>query len=145
MKTQATYDDANLILRLYELRREAKLRQARDWFVKSFKASTLDEFNTICPPGSEENAYFRMVVGYWDMAASFITGGVLNEELFFQSSGELLLVWEKIKDVLPHAREFNKNPMALKSLELVANSFMNWLDRQAPEAYAAFAARVRSL
>src|SRR5258708_2817486 len=86
----ATYEDANLLLRLYELRREDKLRQARDWFTKKFKVSTLEEFQKLCPQGSEEHAYFRMVTSYWDMAASFVTGGVLHEELFMQNSREIL-------------------------------------------------------
>jgi hypothetical protein len=145
METRATYDDVNLILRLYELRREEKMRQARDWFVKSFKARTLDEFNTICPPGSEENAYFRMVTSYWEMVASFITSGVLNQELFFQSGGELLFAWEKIRDLVPQVREAFKSPHIYKNLETVANSYITWMSAQAPEAYAAFSARVRSL
>jgi hypothetical protein len=145
MKKPATYDDVNLILRLYELRREEKMRQARNWFVMSFKARTMDEFNAICPPGSEENAYFRMVTSYWDMAASFITGGVLNEDLFFQSGGELLFVWEKVRDLAPPIRDLTKNPLAWKNLETVAVAFIERMNSQAPEAYATFSARVRSL
>ena len=99
----ATFDDVNLILRLYELRRDEKMRQAREWFSKSFTAHSLDEFNSVCPPGSEQNVWFRMVVSYWEMVASFITGGVLNQELFFQSGHELLMVWEKIRDAVPQA------------------------------------------
>ena len=82
----ATYDDANLLLRLYELRREEKLRQARDWFNKNFHANTVDEFLRFCPVGSQENAYYRMVTSYWDMAASFVTNGVLHRDLFVQNS-----------------------------------------------------------
>src|SRR5579872_3525093 len=86
----ATYEDANLLLRLYDLRREEKLRAARDWFAKNFHAGTMEETQKLCPFGSEENTYFRMVVGYWDMAASFVTAGVLHQELFAQNSRELL-------------------------------------------------------
>jgi hypothetical protein len=78
----ATYEDANLLLRLYELRREDKMRQARDWFNKNFHANNLEELSKICPLGSQEHAYFRMVSSYWDMAASFVTSGVLQRELF---------------------------------------------------------------
>src|SRR6185503_15409828 len=90
MANQATYDDANFILRLYELRREEKLRLARDWFGANFKASTMEELQKIALQGSKENTYMRMVVSYWEMAAGFVTAGVLNKELFFQSSGEML-------------------------------------------------------
>ena len=96
----ATYEDANLLLCLFELRREEKLRQARAWFTKNFHAHTLEEFQTLCPMGSEENAYYRMVSGYWDMAASFVTSGVLHQGLFSQNSRELLFVWERIRDVV---------------------------------------------
>ena len=89
----ATYDDANLLLRLYELRREDKMRQARDWFFKNFHANNLEELSKICPLGSPEHAFFRMMSSYWEMAASFVTSGVLQRELFMQNSRELLFVW----------------------------------------------------
>ena len=144
METQATYDDVNLILRLYELRREDKMRQARNWFANSFTARTLDELNALCPPGSEPNAYFRMVISYWDMAASFITSGVLNERLFFQSGRELLFVWEKVRDIVPQVRAAHKDDFILKNLETVANSFIKWMEGQAPEAYNAYKNRLRA-
>jgi hypothetical protein len=145
MATHATYDDVNLILRLYELRREEKIRQARNWFVTSFKAHSLEELNRLCPPGSEENAYFRMLMSYWDMAASFVTAEVLNEELFFQNGRELLFIWERIRDLVPLIRSNTKDPTFLRNLETVAKSFGNWLQGQSPEAYAAFSARVRGV
>jgi hypothetical protein len=145
MKTKPTYDDVNLILRLYELRREAKMRQARKWFAEFFTARTLEEFNALCPMGSEESAYFRMVVTYWDMVASFITSGVLHQELFFQSGGELLFVWERVRDLVPASREANKSPHLLKNLETVANSYIEWMNSQSPEGYAAFQARIRAM
>ena len=145
MAIHATYDDVNLILRLYELRREEKVRQARNWFATSFKAHSLEELNRLCPPGSEENAYFRMLLSYWDMAASFITAEVLNQELFFQNCRELLFVWERICDLVPLIRSNTKDPTFLRNLETVANSFGNWLKSQSPEAYAAFSARVRGI
>jgi len=145
METHATYDDVNLVLRLYDLRRESRMRKARDWFATSFKARTKDEFDALCPAGSEENTYFRMVVSYWEMAASFISSQVLNQELFFQSGRELLFVWEKVRDLAPQVREATKDPSFLRNLESVANSYIQWLNKQSPEAYAAFTARVRGM
>src|ERR1043166_838448 len=81
----ATYDDANLILKLYDMRREPRLRDARKWFAASFKVKSFDELMTLCPPGSEPNASYRMVTTYWELVASFLTSGVLHEELFYQS------------------------------------------------------------
>jgi hypothetical protein len=142
MSTPATYDDVNLILRLYELRREQRLREARAWFVKNFKVKNLDDLNRICPPNTDENANFRMVVSYWEMVSSFITAGVLNEDLFFQSGRELLLCWTRIEPVLEDARQMHKDPLMWKNLETVAKTYIQALKRNGPEAYSAFAARV---
>jgi len=135
MPTQATYDDANLILRLFELRREEKLRKAREWFSANFVPTSLDDMQRIAPTGSQENAYMRMVVSYWEMAASFVTSGVLNQELFFQSSGELLFVWERVRTLLPAFREFTRNPHSWGNLEIVGNAFIKWMEARSPEAY----------
>ncbi|MFN3325630.1 MAG: hypothetical protein ACK5AZ_19205 [Bryobacteraceae bacterium] len=142
MATQATYDDANLILRLYEIRREEKMRAAREWFAKNFRPKSFAELNQLCPAGSQENAYYRMVVTYYEMAASFITSGVLSSELFFQSGLELMLVWERIRPILPELRETFKHPGLYKNLEAVSKLYVQYLDRQGPDAYQAFAARV---
>jgi hypothetical protein len=120
----ATYDDANLLLRLYELRREEKLRQARDWFNKNFHATNLEELSKICPQGSQEHAYFRMVSSYWDMAASFVTSGVLQRELFMQNSRELLFVWIRMSDIVPALREAYKNQDFARNLETLANAMI---------------------
>ncbi|MGQ9635565.1 MAG: DUF4760 domain-containing protein [Bryobacteraceae bacterium] len=143
MTTQATYDDVNLVLKLYELRRETKLRAAREWFSSTFRAHTLEELDQTCPQGSETSVYFRMVVSYWEMVASFLTGGVLHEELFYQSGGEMLLVWEKIKDLLPDLRQRYANPLLYRNLEQAAGRYIRWLNQQAPGAYENFAARLR--
>src|SRR5882672_7174940 len=105
MVIKPTYDDVNLILRLYEQRREDKMRTAREWFAQSFKYHTMEGFNRGCPVGSSMNAYARMVLSYWEMAASFVTSGVLHQELFFQSGGELLFVWVRVRELVPHMRE----------------------------------------
>jgi hypothetical protein len=139
----ATYDDANLILKLYDMRREPKLREARAWFVANFKVKTFDDFQKLCPPGSEPNASFRMVTTYWEMAASFITAGVLHRELFYQTGRELLLVWERIRDLMPEIRAQYKNPNELKNLETAAQGYIAWWSAQTPGAYDAFSKRIR--
>jgi hypothetical protein len=138
-----TYEDANLILKLYDIRREDKLRAARDWFVKNARFESFEDFAKLCPPGSQENAYFRQVTSYWDMAASFVTAGVLHHELFFQSNRELLLVWVRIRKVLPEARERFQDPTNAQNLETVARQFQEWMDRQSPEMFEAFANRIK--
>lgn len=136
----ATYDDVNLILKLYDMRREPRMRAARAWFTGMFKASNMEEFLKVCPPGSDENASYRMVITYWEMVASFITAGVLNQELFFQSGLELVVAWEKARDFVPEQRIMFKNPKILKNLETVATAAIEYMG---PEAYAAFKARIR--
>ena len=145
MANQATYDDANLVLRLYELRREEKLRKAREWFGQNYRATTMEEAMQIIPMGSETNAYFRMVVSYWEMAASFVTSGVLNQDLFFQSSGECLVVWERLRELVPGFRAFTKNPNAWKNLETVGTAYVKWMESQGPEAYAGFQAMLKGM
>ena len=145
MQTPATYDDANLILKLYDMRREDKLRTAREWFLHKFHCSGMEDYNKLCPFGSQENAYARQVITYWEMVASFITSGVLNEHLFYQSGMELLLVWERVKDLVTEMRTANKNPGSWKNLEMVANKFVQYLNSQDPETYPAFSARVRGM
>ena len=108
--TQATYDDANLLLRLYEMRREEKMREARAWFVANFKPKSMADIHQLCPPGSESNARMRMVSTYWDMAASFVTAGVLNPDLFFANSREMLLVAIRLRPVLAEIRAAYKDP-----------------------------------
>ncbi len=138
-----TYDDVNLILRLYELRREERLREARRWFVSQFHCKTLEDFKTLCPAGSETNESFRMVVSYWDMTASFVEAGVLQKEIFFESNREFLLVWERIRELLPAYRQMQKDPKTWSNFESVAQSYITWLERRGPEVYTAFSKRVR--
>lgn len=140
---RATYDDVKLILKLYDMRREDRLRQARAWLAASFKVKTWEDFVALCPPGSEQNASYRMVVTYWEMVASFLTTGVLNAELFYQSGRELLFVWERVRDLVPHLRVQYKHPGELKNLESAATAYIEWWNKQSPGAYEAFSKRVR--
>jgi hypothetical protein len=140
--SKATYDDVNLILRLYELRREEKMRLARNWFVGHFKVKSMSDFQELCPPGSDANAFARQVTSYWDMVASFVTAGVLSEELLFQSARELLLAWMRVQPIVQEARAAFKDPGYLKNLETVATSYIEYLNKTNPETVQAFKARV---
>lgn len=142
MNPKPTYDDASLILRLYEMRREDRMRQARAWFTAKMKVKSYEEFVKLAPGGSEENASFRMVVSYWELVGSFITTGVLNKELFFQSGRELLLVHERLREPLPSLREFYKDPSYLRHLETVGNDFADYYKKQDAGAYEAFLKRI---
>jgi hypothetical protein len=128
------HHDAELLLRLYELRREAKLREARAWLIREFNAKSFEEYQALAPPGSEHNAFLRMTVTYWDMAASLVNRGLINPDLFFESTAEFWIVWDKVRVVADAIRERNKNPMSWKNLETLANKYEKWMAKRAPEA-----------
>ncbi|MEI9811530.1 MAG: hypothetical protein WDO18_02125 [Acidobacteriota bacterium] len=141
--TQSTYDDANLILRLYDLRREDKMRAARNWFVGNFRCKNMAEMSALCPPGSEFNAYFRQVASYWDMAGSFVNAGVLNGDLFFTNTREILVVWERVKPLISEMRGAFKDPTYLGNLEKAGIACADYVKRTGgDDAYAGFLARV---
>jgi hypothetical protein len=141
--TQPTYDDANLLLRLYELRREDKMRQARNWFVVSFRFKTVEDYMQSCPPGSEANAYARQVTSYWEMVASFVATGVLNQELLFLNTRELLLCWVRVKPLIAAFRQAFGDPNYLGNLERVGETFAEWIKKTSGEAaYTGWVARV---
>ena len=134
--------DAELLLRLYDLRREAKLRRAREWFVREFEAADVAELQKRIPPGSEENDFFRMNVGYWDMAASIVNHGLIKEEFFFENTSEFWVVWDKIRRLAGPMRTTTKNPLMWKNLEALAEKYEKYMDRQAPGALTAFRQRL---
>jgi hypothetical protein len=102
-RTVATYQDAHLILELYELRREPRLREAREWFLQKFQPRSLDDVRGLAA-GTAENVSYRMVTTYWDMAASFVAHGILDAELFLESGGEMLVVYAKMEPLIPEIR-----------------------------------------
>jgi hypothetical protein len=132
--TAGTFQDAEIILKLYDLRREEKMRKARHWFQTKFKATNVDEFQKQTATG-EANAYFRNVINYWEMASMFVSRGILNEEMFFETCGEMLSVWEKVRPFLEDVRKNRKNPLFLKYTEEVAQRYIEWVNREAPGAY----------
>lgn len=142
MISRPTYDDANLILQLYEMRREERMREARAWFTASFRPKKWEELATLVPPGTPENASYRMVISYWDMVASFIVTGVLNKELFFQSGRELLVVHERMRPVLSGIRDAYKDPSYMANLERVGADYAAYMQAQSPDAYQAFVKRI---
>jgi len=143
MHPRPTYDDANLILRLYEMRREDRMRKARAWFASTCKGvHTFEALMAIAPGGSDENASFRMVVSYWDLVASFVASGVLHRELFFQSGREMLVVWVRLRQLLPALRAAYKDPNYMRNLETVGQEFSDYMKAADPDAYEAFVARI---
>ena len=123
MANKATPHDANLVLKLYDLRREAEMRKARSWFGAEFwPQNAADVLKVANAFPSQENAWMRQVGGYWDMAASLVLHGALNEELFLQPgiSGEMFFIFAKIHPFLKEMREKMNNPEAFANVEKVA-------------------------
>ncbi len=123
MAKKATAHDAHLVLKLYDLRREAELRKARNGATVEFWPRNADEFVKVVNSfPSHENAWMRHVGGYWDMAASLVLHGALNEELFLQpgSSGEMFFFFAKIYPFLKEFRQKTNNPDAFANIEKLA-------------------------
>jgi len=116
--SKPTPADAELILRLYDVRREAEMRKARDWWVVKFWPQNADQFMEIVTNlGSQENNWLRQVASYWGIAASFVLKGALNEDLFMELSfcGEMFLIFAKVHPFIGEVRE------RLKTQEFMAN------------------------
>ena len=120
-RARPTAADAELILRLYELRREAEMRQARHFISASFWPETAEDTLRIARAyPSRENTWLRQVTSYWEMAASLVVRGALHEGLFFDSSGEMYCVFAKFKPCIAGIRE--KLPYFLLNVEHVIMS-----------------------
>ena len=79
---EVTHEQVNLMLRLYDIRREPRLREACDWFIREFTPASGEDVQKLAPPNSQENAFMRMVLGYWDMVANIVNRGLIEEEFF---------------------------------------------------------------
>ena len=137
MATQPTHEQAQLHLQVYDLRREARLRQARDWFQQNYNADTMDEAMKIAAPGTEHGAFVGMVIGYWEQACALLNYGLLHEDLFFETSGEFFGVWELLKPVVPQFRERFADQNLLANIEKAAERFEAWSERRSPGHIAA--------
>lgn len=137
METKPTHEQAQLHLQVYDLRREARLRQARDWFQQNFNPETIEDAMRLGAPGTEHGAFVGMVIGYWEQACALLNYGLLHEGLFFETSGEFFAVWEQLKKVTPQFREAYKDPNMLSNLEKAAKRYEEWVEQRAPGHIAA--------
>ncbi|HET7893364.1 MAG TPA: hypothetical protein VFL34_17680 [Candidatus Sulfotelmatobacter sp.] len=120
MAKKATTADAELILKLYDLRREAEMRKARQWWLGEFWPENAEDFMKVAgAAGTPENAWLRQAGSYWSMAASFVLQGALNEELFIQPavSGEMYFLLAKVHPFLKELREKLGDPHFFGNIE----------------------------
>jgi hypothetical protein len=134
---QPTHEQGQLQLEIYDLRREAKLRQARDWFFQNYHVNTFDEAMRLAAPGTENGALAMMVFGYWEQACSYLNHGLLHEDLFFETSGEFFGVWELVKGTIAEGRAQFSNKLFLANLEKAAQRYESWIETRSPGHIAA--------
>jgi hypothetical protein len=137
MPDKPTHEQGQLQLQLYDLRREAKLRQARDWFVQHYFVDTFEDSQRIAPFGSQEGTYVMMVLSYWEQACAFLNHDLLHEQLSFENSGEFFGVWERVKPVVPKMREMFRQNLFLANLEKAAQRFEKFVEDSSPGALEA--------
>lgn len=130
MSTQATHHDADLILKLYELRREPVMREARS-YVGGFSPKSVDDLIAATSAGAKENAYFRQVMGYWEMAATLVLRGALNHDLAMDNYGEMFFVYAKVQPFLDEYREKMNMPQVLRHVQKLIESVPDGAERVA--------------
>ena len=116
-------------MQLYDLRREAKMREARHWVIRSFNPTSIEDVAATMQ--TEEYTYVRMVVGYWDMAASFVIHGAIDAEMFRDVSGEMLAVYCKVEHMIDEIREHFGQATLFKNVEAVAADWPGAKERMA--------------
>jgi hypothetical protein len=107
-------EEGDLILKLYDLRREAVMREARNWFF-TFNPTSLQDFVDVML--SDKNAYFRMVVSYWEMAAALVNNGAIDEKMFNEANGEHVFIFSKVQPFLSELRTTYNMPQYLEQFE----------------------------
>ena len=117
------FESALLNLQLFKLRREPVLRDARDWFLREFNPESFDELVALV--SGDRNASFRMVVGYWEMAASLVTTGAIDANAFLAAHGEVFATFSKIQPFLADLRETSGELDFCKHLEAVVTGAPN--------------------
>ncbi len=123
MAKKATAHDAQVVMQLYDLRREPEMRKARQWFTAQFWPDSADDFMKIATSfPSQENSWLRQVGSYWDMACALVLHKAVNEDLFLEPgiSGEMFFVFAKVYPHLKELRQKMNNPAAWANLEKVA-------------------------
>jgi hypothetical protein len=125
MPKKPTAADAELILKLYDLRRESEIRKARNWWLVTFWPESADDIMKIgAAMGTQENNWLRQAAGYWSLAASLALSGTVNQELFLDPSfsGEMFFIFAKVKPFLGELRKKMNNPRMFANIEKLINS-----------------------
>ena len=117
-------DVAN-ILKLYELRREEGIRRARKWYFTEFNPQSAEDLAKVFGSGHDGSAYYRMITSYWDMAASLVNNGGIDEKMFLDANGEHIGVFSKIEPFIEQVRQTLGMPDYLRHLETLVRKTPN--------------------
>lgn len=123
------HDEADLILKLYELRREDTMRKARDWFFLEFNPESMADVNAAL--FGEHSGHLRMVMSYWDMAAALVNHGAISMDLFNDTNGEHISVFAKLEPLLTDARAAMGSPKFMANLEKLIDATPGGRERAA--------------
>ncbi len=143
MHRKPTHADAELLIRLYEIRREPELRRARRWFLTDFKATTWDEIKRDYLKHTDEDRWFRQTTSYWEMVGALVNRGVLNAELFFEHGGEHVAAWKRCEAWIEGARA-DIRPTYLHNFEKVVRDHLAYRARTNAAALRKPAAKPRA-
>jgi hypothetical protein len=121
----AKQQDVGLILKLYELRRDEMMRRARNWYVAEFQPESAKDVVKLMLSGQQQSAYYRMVTSYWDMAASFVNNGGIDEKLFLEANTEHVGIFARVEPFLAEVREAFGEPDYLAHLERLVMKIPN--------------------
>ncbi|MFN8010266.1 MAG: hypothetical protein U0P81_02565 [Holophagaceae bacterium] len=108
-----------LVLKLYELRRDPELRRARAWFASDFAPEGPEAVLALLAGGHDASAAYRMVTTYWEMAAALVNHGALDRGLFLAANTEHVVVFSKLQPHLAGLRELIREPGYLRELEVL--------------------------
>ncbi len=132
METKPTHEQAQLQLQLYDMRREARMRQGRDWYFRNYFPQTFEESMRIAGFGTENGQLVMMVWSYWEQACAMLNHGLLHEDLFFETSGEFWGVWGRVEPIIQQCRQTFSNKNWLVNLEKAAKRFESWMETRSP-------------
>jgi hypothetical protein len=128
MSRKPTHADAELLIRLYELRRDPELRRARKWFLTEFQPRPWEEIKGTYLSHTDEDRWFRMTFSYWEMVGTLVNRGVLHDEIFFEHTGEDVVTWERVKPWLDGARAAIR-PTYLHNFETLVKNHVAFRNR----------------
>jgi len=129
MKMSEKHEDASLILKLYELRREEGIRRARKWYFTEFNPQSAEDVASVFASGHDGSAYYRMVSSFWEMSASLVNNGGIDEKMFLDANGEHVAVFCKVEPFIEDVRKLIGLPDYLRQLETLVNKTPNAKER----------------